>query len=166
MVPTSEMSTQPRPLFIYGTLCAIPFLAWALTGDASNIEMVSSLVRPAKVKGYSRFSVHHADYPAVIKDKAEASIDGLLLTPETMTQRRKLDDFEGETYKITSVIATFFDAKGKLEMIEADMYIWDGEKEKLTMEPWDLETFIKERLEDWLELFGGMELIGGADDEP
>lgn len=77
-----------------------------------------------------------------------------------MTQRRKLDDFEGETYKITSVIATFFYAKGKSEMIEADMYIWDGEKEKLIMEPWDLETFIKERLEDWLELFGGG--VGGG----
>jgi hypothetical protein len=51
-------------------------------------------------------------------------------------------------------------------MIEADMYIWDGEKEKLTMEPWDLETFIKERLENWLKPFGGMKLIGGADDEP
>ena len=149
------MSAQPRPLFIYGTLCAIHFLAWALTGDASNIEMVSSLVRPAKVKGYSRFSVHHADYPAVIKDNAEASIDGLLLTPETVTQRRKLDDFEGETYKITSVIATFFDAKGKLEMIEADMYIWDGEKEKLTMEPWDLRGVYQREIGGLARAFWG-----------
>ncbi|KAI1751747.1 hypothetical protein F4782DRAFT_176923 [Xylaria castorea] len=50
---TDEMSeSKPRPLFIYGTLHALPLLAWASTGDASNISAVSKLIQLATVYGY------------------------------------------------------------------------------------------------------------------
>jgi hypothetical protein len=45
-------------------------------------------------------------------------------------------------------------------MVEADMYVWAGERDQLSMEPWVLAIFIKERLQDWLDLFEGIELIG------
>lgn len=46
------------------------------------------------------------------------------------------------------------------DTVDADIYLWDAEKEKLTEEAWSLEEFITTRLEDWLDLFGGMELVG------
>ncbi|KAK0626206.1 hypothetical protein B0T14DRAFT_534408 [Immersiella caudata] len=116
------MSTQPRPLFIYGTLRALPLLAWALTGEASQVDTISRLIRKATVKGYKRCSAHHADYPAAIKDD-EFTIDGE-------------------------------------ETVEADMYVWDGDRDALSSEPWDMEISIRDRLDDWIDLFEGIELVG------
>ncbi|KAI3339303.1 AIG2-like protein [Ustulina deusta] len=153
---------KPRPLFIYGTLCALPLLAWALTGDASNISTVSKLIQPATIYGYARFSLKNRDYPAVIKHEPQSSVDGYLLIIETTSQRKKLDDFEGEAYKLESVPVTVFDADGKKqeEIVEADIYVWAGDADALTGSPWELKSFEKERLGDWLDLFEGMELVG------
>ena len=47
------------------------------------------------------------------------------------------------------------------------MYVWDGDEEQLARDtPWDLDVFVRERLEDWLELFAGMELVGEPDEDP
>ncbi|XXH00009.1 hypothetical protein Hte_006350 [Hypoxylon texense] len=156
-------SSKPRPLFIYGTLRALPLLAWALTGDKSNIPAVTRLIQPAKVYGHARFSLQGLDYPAVIKDKPDSSVDGYLLMPETTSQRKKLDDFEGEAYKAVPVNATILDS-GK-ETVEADLYLWVGDPNALTVNPWELEAFERERLEDWLDLFEGMELVGESEDD-
>ncbi|KAI0533597.1 AIG2-like protein [Xylaria digitata] len=109
--------SKPRPLFIYGTLRALPLLAWALTGDASNISA-----------------------------------------------RKKLEDFEGEAYKLESVAVTVLGAdennQEENEIVEADIYLWAGDADALTVSPWDLKTFEEERLGDWIDLFEGMELVG------
>ena len=44
------------------------------------------------------------------------------------------------------------------------MYVWDGDMTKVSPEPWDLQVFVADRLEDWLDLFDGMELVGGSGD--
>ncbi|OIW32394.1 hypothetical protein CONLIGDRAFT_630068 [Coniochaeta ligniaria NRRL 30616] len=82
-------TTHPRPLFVYGTLCAKPLLASILTGDCDNIEAISKLMQPARVSGYKRFA-------AVVVATPDSSVDGYLLTLETRSQRSKLDNFEGE----------------------------------------------------------------------
>ena len=46
----------------------------------------------------------------------------------------------------------------------ADMYVWAGDMDEVSTLPWSLERFIQERLDDWLELFGGMELVGEDED--
>ena len=54
---------------------------------------------------------------------------------------------------------------GKGEMVEVDMYVWDGDMSEVSLqEPWELEVFIADRLGDWLDLFEGMELVGGDED--
>jgi gamma-glutamylcyclotransferase (GGCT)/AIG2-like uncharacterized protein YtfP len=147
----------PRPLFVYGTLRALPLLAWALTGDASNTSAVAPLARPAKVHGFARYAVKNRGYPAVVKHTGETSTaDGYLLALQTASQRKKLDDFEGETYKVTAVAVELEDGS----IVDGDMYVWDGDMADISMEPWELETFVKERLEDWIDLFDGMELVG------
>ncbi|EWG45020.1 hypothetical protein FVEG_05964 [Fusarium verticillioides 7600] len=152
-------SSKPRLLFIYSTLHARPLLAWALTGDATNTELVSALTRPAKVHGYARYTVRSRDYPAVVK-KDGHEVDGDLLVLETKSMRKKLDDFEGETYTATSIDVVLEDGS----VLEADMYVWAGDQDALTNEPWELDTSVKERLEDWLDLFEGMEMIGEDED--
>ncbi|KAI0490498.1 AIG2-like protein [Xylaria cf. heliscus] len=156
--------SKPRPLFIYGTLRALPLLAWALTGDASNTSAVSKLVRPARIYGYARFSLDHCDYPAVIKHSPQSSVDGYLLMLETTSQRKKLDDFEGDTYTLESVDVMILDAAGNPqkegETVEADIYLWAGDVNALTTSPWQLKSFEKQRLQDWLDLFEGVELVG------
>ncbi|RMJ08391.1 hypothetical protein CDV36_011984 [Fusarium kuroshium] len=157
------MSSQstPRPLFVYGTLRALPLLAWALTGDASNTNTVAHLARPAKVHSYARYALKNRDYPAVVKHTDETStVDGYLLMVQTTSQRKKLDDFEGETYKVTAVAVELEDGS----IIDADMYVWDGDMEDVSTEPWELDTFVKERLEDWIDLFEGMEMVGENSD--
>ncbi|KAF5240719.1 hypothetical protein FAUST_4245 [Fusarium austroamericanum] len=154
-------SSQPRPLFVYGTLRALPLLAWALTGDSAKTSAVADLVRPAKVHSYARYSIPHSDYPAVIKQDGH-EVYGCVLLLRTKSQQRKLDDFEGDAYTPTAILATLDNGA----TMEADIYLWNGTAATLSMEPgWDLDTFVKERLEDWLDLFEGMELIGESDTE-
>lgn len=151
------MSHYSKPLFVYGTLCARRLLAWVITGDAFDTPAVDRVARPGKVAGYKRFSVRDCDYPVAVpsQDKS-ASMDGLLLVLENESQRIKVDDFEGETFGVKSVSVTLDTG----EVVQADMYIWLGEAEKLSTEEWDLDSFEKERLQDWLDLFEGMELVG------
>ncbi|KAH7238164.1 hypothetical protein BKA59DRAFT_495070 [Fusarium tricinctum] len=136
LLSTTTIMTKPsppRPLFVYGTLRALPLLAWALTGDATNTTAIAALARPAIVHGYARYAVLYRDYPAAVKKEDPGhEIDGFLLVLETKSQRKKLDDFEGEAYTPTPVLATLEDGS----TVDADMY---------------------DRLEDWIDLFEGME---------
>ncbi|RDX57443.1 hypothetical protein OH76DRAFT_43656 [Lentinus brumalis] len=134
----------------------------AVTGDSRQIAAVEKLVQPAHLRGYARFALHHKDYPAVIKHAETSVVDGLLFRPQTLSQRTKLDDFEGEVYKPTPVLVETTDAEGKSQLVDADMYLWDGDGDELSTDGWELSVFIQERLDDWLDLFGGMELVGDA----
>lgn len=140
----------------------MPLLAWALTGDSRKTNVVAPLVKPALLKGYARFSLLGKDYPALIKHNETSIVDGLLLCPQNKSQRRKLDDFEGEAYTVTPVQVTVVGEEG--QMVEADIYLWNGERDAVSADSWDLDTFIKERLDDWIELFGGMQLAGDDED--
>jgi gamma-glutamylcyclotransferase (GGCT)/AIG2-like uncharacterized protein YtfP len=143
---------MPQPLFLYGTLRAMPLLAWAITGDSRKTDVVAHLVKPAELKGYARFSLLGKDYPALIKHDETSIVDGLLFCPQ------ELDDFEGEAYVVTPAQVTIVGEEGK--MVDADVYLWKGEREAVSAACWDLDTFIRERLDDWIELFAGMELVG------
>ncbi|KAI9152007.1 hypothetical protein HJFPF1_09226 [Paramyrothecium foliicola] len=121
---------KPKPLFIYGTLSALPMLAWALTGDSTKTTLVAPLVRRAGVKSYMgsviAFGDRAADYPAVIPD-AQSDVEALLLSLETPSQRRKLDDFEGYSFEAVSVSVDVLDGQGQpCEVIKAGMYLWKG----------------------------------------
>ena len=139
----------------------MPLLAWALTGDFRKTDVVAPLVKPAELKGYARFSLLGKDYPALIKHDKSSIVDGLLLCPQDKSQRKKLDDFEGEAYVVTPVQVNVVGEEG--QVVDADIYLWNGERDAVSVDHWDLDTFIKERLDDWIELFAGMELVGDDD---
>ena len=161
---TSSASVgAPRPLFVYGTLRAKPLLAWALMGDSSRVDDLDHMIRPAQVTKYTRLAVKHSDYPAVIRSSKEGDcVDRYLLQLDTRSQRKKLDDFEGETYAVESTTVNLLSSDGHPtgETVEGDIYLWVGDKDMLTTEPWELGKFIEERLENWLDLFDGMEMVG------
>ncbi len=136
----------------------MPLLAWALTGDSRKTDVVTPLVKPAELKGYSRFSLLNKDYPALIKHDETSTVDGFLLCLQDNSQRRKLDDFEGEIYLVTPIQVTIVGEEG--QMVDADTYVWNGEREAVSTDPWDLDTFIRECLDDWIDVFAGMELVG------
>ena len=138
----------------------MPLLAWALTGDSRKTNVVTPLVKPAELKGYACFSLLGKDYPALIKHNETSIVDGLLLCPQDMSQRKKLDDFEGEAYTVNPVQVTVVGEGGQDQMVDADIYLWNGERDAVSADRWDLDTFIRERLDDWIELFAGMELVG------
>jgi len=150
--------TTPRPLFLYGTLKALPLLAWVLSGDPSKVDQVLPLTEPATLTGFSCFAVQNKDYPALIRHDPSSAVDGLLLRPQTQSQRCRVDDFEGETYAVTPVTVVV-ERSGIEERVDADVYVWNG-KDDVSSLPWDFEEFKRSRLDDWLDIFSGMELIG------
>jgi hypothetical protein len=111
------------------------------------------------VHGYEAYAVRHQDYPAAIKKKNH-QLDGFLLVLETKSQRKKLDDFEGKGYTPTSVLVALENGS----TVDADMYVWGGDDEDLSTEPWKLEDFVEDSLESWIDLFEGMKLVGDSDD--
>ncbi|KIM36018.1 hypothetical protein M413DRAFT_449462 [Hebeloma cylindrosporum] len=159
---TTDDSTL-RPLFLYGTLRALPLLAWALTGDHRKHDQIIPLTEAATLPGFSRLSIIGKDYPALVREPSSTT-DGLLFRPQTRSQRRKLDDFEGESYEVTPV-TVIVEKHGMQERVDADVYLWNGDAE-LSSLPWDLEVFKRDRLEDWLDIFSGMELVGGDEEQP
>jgi gamma-glutamylcyclotransferase (GGCT)/AIG2-like uncharacterized protein YtfP len=149
------------PIFVYGTLMAAPLLAWVLTGSSSNSPSVLSTRKKARIAGFARRPVRHSDYPALLRAGADSVVHGFLVFPRDQSERNKLDNFEGEgeTYKRTVVRAIIEEAEGETEL-EAHVYLWAGAEEALDCCEWDFEYFERERLGDWLELFGGIEMVG------
>lgn len=90
---------EPQGIFVYGTLMAESLLSWLLTGSSQNHSAILSLRQPAILKNYRRVPVKHGDYPAVIKGSISDQVDGFLVIPESASQWKKMDDFEGEVYR-------------------------------------------------------------------
>ncbi|KAK0673312.1 hypothetical protein QBC41DRAFT_266564 [Cercophora samala] len=158
------MTDTPRPLFVYGILCAPELLAMIFREPneaTSNVAKIRPMLQPATVKGYERPSIFrgsgYALQPAAIASAdPEASIDGYLLTLESTSQRRKLDNLEaeGETHKCVPVqVHTAADNQS----VAADMYLWNGPMEMISPDPWDFAAFVKDGLEYYLDIFEGLD---------
>lgn len=148
---------KPRPLFVYGPLCAAELLAWALTGDTSNTSTAAALVQPRPARVYKFRCVAHRtrDIPCAVQDR-NGFIQGFLLQPMNIAQRKKLDDFERGSHRMVSV--SVFMPSG--HEVEADMFIWDGDSALATNAPWSFEAFKREGLQEWIDTYQGMEIIG------
>ncbi|MCJ1345710.1 hypothetical protein MMC31_003919 [Peltigera leucophlebia] len=151
-------SNEPQGIFVYGTLMAEALLSWLLTGSCENLSAILSLRQPAILKTYRRVPVKHGDYPAVIKGNTSDHVDGFLVTPASASQWKKMDDFEGENYRRECVQVYLTESN---TTVAADVYLWADEMGKLEEnKEWSFSYFEKNRLEDWLDLFDGMEMIG------
>lgn len=69
-----------------------------------------------------------------------------------------MDDFEWETYRRECVQAHLTQSN---TTVAANVYLWADEMEKLEEnKEWSFSYFVNNRLQDWLDLFEGMEMVG------
>ncbi|KAI1106624.1 AIG2-like protein [Jackrogersella minutella] len=148
---------KPRPIFLYGTLCAMPLLAVVLTGSSLNTDAVAPLTQPARVHGHARFSVRDRDYPAAIAHEPESSIDGVLFTPETVEQRERVEGYISGSFTRSPVMVTLLDGNGnpRDETVDADISLWTGDRDQVLDSSWDLPTFVLNNLWAYIDIFEG-----------
>lgn len=152
------MTSEPQGIFVYGTLMAEALLSWLLTGSSENQSAILSLRQPAILKTYRRVPVKHGDYPAIIKGSTSDQVDGFLVFPASAIQWKKMDDFEWEIYRRECVQVYLTQSN---TTVAADVYLWADEMGNLEEDKeWSFSYFEKNRLEDWLDLFDGMEMVG------
>ncbi len=63
---------------------------------------------------------------------------------------------------MTPVQVTVIGEEG--QMVDTDTYVWNGEREAVSTNPWDLGTFIRECLDNWIDVFAGIGLVGDDTD--
>ncbi|WEW55968.1 hypothetical protein PRK78_001403 [Emydomyces testavorans] len=166
-VSTSAMDTTDvstfSPIFVYGTLMAEELLSWVLTGSSENHELICSLRQPAVLTNFRRVPVKHGDYPALIPGGPSDQVDGYLISPRSASEWKKLDDFEGELYQRcqVNVLLVSDNLDGGNKCVSANVYVWAGSMDDIWQDrEWDISHFRQNRLEDWLDLFDGMEMVG------
>ena len=167
IIPSSDAQSndnsaglEPQGIFVYGTLMAAEFLSWLLTGSSENHKAIISLRQPATLTHYRRVAVNHGDYPALIPGDMSDKVDGFLIVPASKSQWKKMDDFEGESYRRHCVQVHLPEED---RTVPAHVYVWHGNMDMLLpYKEWSFSYFREERLQDWLDLFDGMEMVGEA----
>ena len=109
---------ETLPIFLYGSLMSSRLRSLILTGVAHNHHILPD-TSPAILRRYRRGTVVDKDYPALVPCIDADDIEGLLFAPRNMDDRRKLNNFEGEQYKATTV---HVESEG--ERIAATAYVW------------------------------------------
>ncbi|KAG1805989.1 AIG2-like family-domain-containing protein [Suillus subaureus] len=156
MDAATSTNSPVAPIFVYGTLMAAPLLAWAIKGDSSKAGDVLSQRKPGTITGFERRRVYRRDYPALIRGNDNCTVDGYVIFPASLSEWKKLDNYEGSSYERTPVVVDMLDGS----KLDAFAYVWKGGTDALAEEDWDFEYFETERLDAWLKRFGGMVLIG------
>lgn len=84
------------------------------------------------------------DYPGVIA-KSGASVQGTVAFNLSDSDVAKLDVFEGEDYKRVVVDVDVDGTK-----VPAHLYLWIGGEDRLDDKEWDVNVFVKEKMDSWL----------------
>ncbi len=126
-----------KKLFVYGTL-QFPEILKRLTGKTFSSK-------PAILSDYQRCSVTDCDYPALIPKKG-AKTEGFILEDMDDVCFKAIDLFEGDEYEKKDVTVIVDDDK-----VEATVYVWNAEKDKLLDLDWDATLFEKKFLNKYLD---------------
>jgi gamma-glutamylcyclotransferase (GGCT)/AIG2-like uncharacterized protein YtfP len=139
-------------------------LSWLLTGSSDNSTQIIARRQPAVLRNYRRVPVKHGDYPALIPGTSSDQVTGYLILPQSASELRKIDDFEGETYSLSEVSVTLLPNGKELKnkrQVRAQVYVWAGNMDAVWQDrEWSFLRFREKRLGDWLDLFDGMEMVG------
>lgn len=68
--------------------------AWILTDDYNNTDIVEPVVSSATVCGYSQLSRLGRPYPVILTRNADSVVDGILVHPQTIDERARLEAWE------------------------------------------------------------------------
>ena len=136
------MSTSRSDLsvFAYGTL-AVPEVMLAVTGNSFPST-------PAILEGYSAFLIEGECFPAVAVTSGGVTTGVMYLGLDKPTLKL-LDKFEGDLYQRKRVAVR----SETLGLMSAETHIIGKQaKDRLTSEPWDMDSFLSKHLEEWLEV--------------
>ncbi len=112
--------SSPTCLFVYGTLMSAEVLQGLLHRVPSH--------RPALLRGYARWTVKRATFPAILRAAAADSVDGIVLDGLSARELRCLDFYEDEAYERLAVSVECMRTK---ERIDACTYVWPSPLERL-----------------------------------
>ncbi|EFX04005.1 hypothetical protein CMQ_933 [Grosmannia clavigera kw1407] len=141
---------KQRPVFVYGHLTALPLLTQFLTGNAADIDKVARMVHIATVVGYRRVGIKTSPDAAVIED-AGSTVRGLVVLPESMEHRLQIDDnHDAWDRRVKCILYRMVRVRAYLnfesDVIDADMFLWNGTLQALTMKPWDLKNYMAKEM--------------------
>lgn len=126
-------------LFAYGTLM-VPRIWRAVTGQDCPSE-------PATLSGYAIYRVHDADFPGIVSAGRRSKVQGRLFSSLNADILARLDAYEDEFYVRREV--TLLDAEGN--PVESQAYVVPERfAHILSREPWTLEWFEKQAMDNYL----------------
>ncbi|CAG8555744.1 19098_t:CDS:2 [Racocetra persica] len=127
--------------FVYGTLVFPEVMRHVLSdGGKKQISVDLDSGVPAVLKGYKRYQVRGAWYPAIIKGEENDEAKGVVVKGLTYNDVLKLDDYEGDTYKRIDVKVFVGDS---LNSITTQTYVWTASTDLLENKDWDPNEFKK-----------------------
>ena len=124
-------------LFVYGTLC-FPEIVEKLTGKTFQSEQ-------AILKGFHRRRVKNADYPAIVKND-NSEVKGILFHDVDDLSFQIINFYEGDDYRCKTLGININDG-----FVNAKVFIWDSDYNRLDHVDWDSNKFFKKSLEIYLE---------------
>ena len=129
--------SEMQNIFVYGTLQS-PELMHKLTGRTFQSH-------PAVLKGYKRFCIRDADYPAIIQNE-NSSTEGLLFKNVDNQSLELLSYYEGLQYGKRKVWVL-----SDNKITKAIAFIWVADSNYLENRIWDFKNFEKNHLPDYLD---------------
>ncbi len=96
--------------------------------------------KPGILFGYKRRALKGEIHPCLIKGSPGNKLEGIIYFNISDTDMQTLDRFEGPEYK--RVKETCLLQNGA--KVETETYVWIGNLESVSSEPWDAERFEKE----------------------
>ncbi|GLY19390.1 gamma-glutamylcyclotransferase [Kineosporia rhizophila] len=129
---TAQVSADPAPLFVYGSLLFPDVVQVLIDRDATRT--------PATLDGWQVIALPDQPYPTIITADG-ATATGQLFTDLTVAEWQTLDAFEAPTYALTRV-----------ETSAGPAYVYASPaNHALTPGEWDVEAFGSEQLPNYLD---------------
>ena len=137
-----------KPLFVYGSLMIPAIVAHVIDGVSGPVDedKIKSLITPATLHGFRRFGRKNCKFPAALDGFPGSSVRGLVLFGLTSGQRGRIDGYERGLYSRETHDVTITLESGEEHIIDADVYIWAGDRELLTESKgkvWSLDEFLE-----------------------
>jgi gamma-glutamylcyclotransferase (GGCT)/AIG2-like uncharacterized protein YtfP len=130
-------AVKTRELYTYGTLQVAAIIERIVGRPLSGV--------PARLDGYARFRVRGRVYPAIV-EAAGGEVSGVLYAGLEPAELDRLDFYEGDLYERREVSVW----AGAVAQRAATYVLRPALRHELSDEPWDLDGFLRDHLDDYL----------------
>ena len=131
------MKTQH--LYAYGTLQAASIIEHIVARSLRGVA--------ARLEGYARYRIADRVYPAIVEAPA-GEVSGMLYADLDAVELDRLDAYEGALYQRRDVSVWV----GRIATPAVTYLLRPEFRHRLSDEPWDLEAFLRDHLDEYLAL--------------